>query len=136
MIAQNDNMVSINSAIQVDLMGQVNAEVVKGMQFSGVGGQVDFIRGATMSKGGRAIIALPSTAAGGKISKIVPFIDHGAVVTTPRTEIDYVVTEYGIAKLWGRSLKERARELISIAHPDFRPMLAEEYEKRFGRPLD
>ena len=67
---------------------------------------------------------------------IVPFIDHGAVVTTPRTEIDYVVTEYGIAKLWGRSLKERARELISIAHPDFRPMLAEEYEKRFGRPLD
>lgn len=135
-IAQNDNMVSINSAIQVDLMGQVNAEVVKGMQFSGVGGQVDFIRGATMSKGGRAIIALPSTAAGGKISKIVPFIDHGAVVTTPRTEIDYVVTEYGIAKLWGRSLKERARALISIAHPDFRPMLAEEYEKRFGRPLD
>lgn len=135
-IAQNDNMVSINSAIQVDLMGQVNAEVVKGMQFSGVGGQVDFIRGATMSKGGRAIIALPSTAAGGKISKIVPFIDHGAVVTTPRTEIDYVVTEYGIAKLWGRSLKERARALISIAHPDFRPMLAEEYERRFGRPLD
>ena len=106
------------------------------MQFSGVGGQGDFIRGATMSKGGRAIIALPSTAAGGKISKIVPFIDHGAVVTTPRTEIDYVVTEYGIAKLWGRSLKERARALISIAHPDFRPMLAEEYEKRFGRPLD
>ena len=80
-------------------------------------------------RGGRAIIALPSTAAGGKISKIVPFIDHGAVVTTPRTEIDYVVTEYGIAKLWGRSLKERARALISIAHPDFRPMLAEEYEK-------
>ena len=89
-----------------------------------------------MSKGGRAIIALPSTTAGGKISKIVPFIDHGAVVTTPRTEIDYVVTEYGIAKLWGRSLKERARALISIAHPDFRPMLAEEYENRFGRPLD
>ena len=134
-IAQNDNMVSINSAIQVDLMGQINAEVVKGMQFSGVGGQVDFIRGATMSKGGRAIIALPSTAAGGKISKIVPFIDHGAVVTTPRTEINYVVTEYGIAQLWGRSLKERAKALIAIAHPDFREGLAEEYERRFHEKL-
>ena len=134
-IAQNDNMVSINSAIQVDLMGQVNAEVVKGMQFSGVGGQVDFIRGATMSKGGRAIIALPSTAAGGKISKIVPFIDHGAVVTTPRTEINYVVTEYGIAQLWGRSLRERAKALIAIAHPDFQAELAEEYERRFHEKL-
>ena len=134
-IAKNDNMVSINSAIQVDLMGQVNAEVVKGMQFSGVGGQVDFIRGATMSKGGRAIIALPSTAAGGKISKIVPFIDHGAVVTTPRTEINYVVTEYGIAQLWGRSLRERAKALIAIAHPDFRAELAEEYERRFHEKL-
>ena len=134
-IAKNDNMVSINSAIQVDLMGQVNAEVVKGMQFSGVGGQVDFIRGATMSKGGRAIIALPSTAAGGKISKIVPFIDHGAVVTTPRTEINYVVTEYGIAQLWGRSLRERAKALIAIAHPDFQAELAEEYERRFHEKL-
>lgn len=135
-IAQNDNMVSINSAIQIDLMGQVNAEVVKGMQFSGVGGQVDFIRGATMSKGGRAIIALPSTAAGGKISKIVPFIDHGAVVTTPRTEINYVVTEYGIAQLWGRSLKERAKALIAIAHPNFRAELTEEYARRFGETLE
>ena len=130
-IAQNDNVVSINSAIQVDLMGQVNAEVVKGMQFSGVGGQVDFIRGARMSKGGRSIIALPSTAAGGKISKIVPFIDHGACITTPRTEVDYIVTEYGIAHLWGKTLRERARALISIAHPDFREELAAEYEKRF-----
>ena len=135
-IAQNDNMVSINSAVQVDLMGQVNAEVVKGMQFSGVGGQVDFIRGATMSKGGRAIIALPSTAAGGKISKIVPFIDHGAVVTTPRTEVNYVVTEYGIAQLWGKSLRERAKALIAIAHPDFREELAEEYERRFHEKLN
>ena len=135
-IAKNDNVVSINSCIQVDLMGQVASESIGLRQFSGVGGQVDFIRGATMSKGGRAIIALPSTAAGGKISKIVPFIDHGAVVTTPRTEIDYVVTEYGIAKLWGRSLKERARALISIAHPDFRPMLAEEYENALAEPLD
>lgn len=130
-IAQNDNVVSINSAIQVDLMGQINAEVVKGMQFSGVGGQVDFIRGARMSKGGRSIIALPSTAAGGKISKIVPFIDHGACITTPRTEVDYIVTEYGIAHLWGKTLRERAKALIAIANPDFREELAAEYEKRF-----
>lgn len=135
-IAQNDNLVSINSAIQVDLMGQINAEVVKGMQFSGVGGQVDFIRGAAMSKGGRAIIALPSTAAGGKISKIVPFLDHGACVTTPRTEVNYVVTEYGIAHLWGKTLRERAKALIAIAHPDFRAGLAEEYEKRFAEKLE
>lgn len=135
-IAQNDNLVSINSAIQVDLMGQVNAEVVKGMQFSGVGGQVDFIRGARMSKGGRAIIALPSTAAGGKISKIVPFIDHGACITTPRTEVDYVVTEYGIAHLWGKTLRERAKALIAVAHPDFRTELAEEYKTRFGEELN
>lgn len=135
-IAKNDNMVSINSAIQVDLMGQINAEVVKGMQFSGVGGQVDFIRGATMSKGGRAIIALPSTAAGGKISKIVPFIDHGACITTPRTEVNYVVTEYGIAQLWGKTLRERAKALIAIAHPDFREELAEEYERRFFEKLN
>ncbi len=135
-IALNDNMVSINSAIQVDLLGQINAEVVKGMQFSGVGGQVDFIRGARMSKGGRAIIALPSTAAGGKISKIVPFLDHGACVTTPRTEVDYVVTEYGIAHLWGKTLRERAKALIAIAHPDFREGLAEEYEKRFFEKLN
>lgn len=135
-IAQNDNMVSINSAIQVDLMGQVNAEMLRGKQFSGVGGQVDFIRGATMSKGGRAIIALPSTAAGGKISKIVPFLDDGAAVTTPRGEVDYIVTEYGIAHLWGKTLRERARALIAIAHPDFRDMLAAEYEKRFFEPLE
>lgn len=130
-IAQNDNVVSINSCIQVDLMGQVNAEVVKGMQFSGVGGQVDFVRGANMSKGGRAIMALPSTAAGGTISKIVPFLDHGAAVTTLRTEVNYVVTEYGIAQLWGKTLRERAKALIAIAHPDFREGLQAEYEKRF-----
>ena len=116
-------------------MGQANAEVVKGMQFSGVGGQVDFIRGANMSKGGRAIMALPSTAAKGNISKIVPFLDHGAVVTTGRAEINYVVTEYGIAQLWGKTLRERAKELIAIAHPDFREELKEEYERRFREKL-
>lgn len=134
-ISQNDNVVSINSCIQVDLMGQANAEVVKGMQFSGVGGQVDFIRGANMSKGGRAIMALPSTAAKGTISKIVPFLDYGAVVTTGRAEINYVVTEYGIAQLWGKTLRERAKELIAIAHPDFREELKEEYERRFHEKL-
>ena len=131
----NDNMVSINSCIQVDLAGQINAEVVKGMQFSGVGGQVDFIRGARMSKGGRSIIALPSTAAKGTISKIVPFLDHGAYVTTSRMDVDYIVTEYGIAHLWGKTLRERAKALIAIAHPDFRAGLAEEYKARFGEEL-
>ena len=134
-IAQNDNVVSINSCIQVDLMGQVNAEVVKGMQFSGVGGQVDFVRGANMSKGGRAIMALPSTAAKGTVSKIVPFLDRDAAVTTLRTEVNYIVTEYGIARLWGKTLRERAKELIAIAHPNFREELKEEYERRFHEKL-
>lgn len=134
-ISQNDNVVSINSCIQIDLMGQVNAEMVKGMQFSGVGGQVDFIRGARMSKGGRAIMALPSAAAGGKISKITPFLDQGAPVSTPRTEVNYVVTEYGIAQLWGKTLRERARALIEIAHPNFREVLKEEYTRRFFEKL-
>ena len=105
------------------------------MQFSGVGGQVDFIRGARMSKGGRSIIALPSTAAKGTISKIVPFLDHGAYVTTSRMDVDYIVTEYGIAHLWGKTLRERAKALIAIAHPDFRAGLAEEYKARFGEEL-
>ena len=134
-ISQNDNVVSINSCIQVDLMGQANAEVVKGMQFSGVGGQIDFIRGANMSRGGRAIMALPSTAANGTISKIVPFLDHGAPVTTGRAEINYVVTEYGIAQLWGKTLRERAREMIAIAHPDYREELKAEFERKYFEKL-
>ena len=130
-ISQNDNMVSINSCIQVDLMGQVVSESIGLKQFSGVGGQVDFVRGATMSQGGRAIIAMVSTAAGGKVSRIVPFVDHGAAITTSRTDVNYVVTEYGIAKLKGKSLRERARALIEIAHPSFRDELKAEYENRF-----
>jgi 4-hydroxybutyrate CoA-transferase len=130
-IARNDNMVSINSCIQVDLMGQVVSTSVGLRQISGVGGQVDFVRGANMSKNGRVVIAIPSTAGGGKISKIVPFIDEGAAVTTSRYDVNYVVTEYGIACLKGKTLRERARELISIAHPDFRGDLAAEYERRF-----
>lgn len=130
-IAQNDNLVSINSCVQVDLMGQVVSTSVGLKQISGVGGQVDFVRGANMSKGGRTIMAMPSTAAKGTVSKIVPLIDEGAAVTTSRYDVNYVVTEQGIAELKGRTLRERARALIGIAHPDFRAPLIEEYEKRF-----
>ena len=130
LIAQNENMVSINSCVQIDLMGQVASETIGLTQISGTGGQVDFIRGAARSKGGRAIIAMPSTVKG-KTSKIVPVLDAGAAVTTCRCDVDYVVTEYGIAQLKGRTLRERARALIGIAHPDFRQALIEAFEARF-----
>ena len=107
-ICQNDNLVSINSCVQVDLMGQVVSTCVGLRQISGVGGQVDFVRGANMSRGGRTIMAMPSTAAKGTISKIVPLIDEGAAVTTSRYDVNYVVTEYGIAQLKGKTLRERA----------------------------
>lgn len=130
-ICQNDNVVSINSCVEVDLMGQVCSESVGAKQISGVGGQVDFVRGANMSKNGKTIMAMPSTAAKGKISKIVPTLTDGAVVTTSRCDVNYVVTEYGIAQLHGRTLKQRAKALIEIAHPSFRDGLKEEFEKRF-----
>lgn len=130
-ICQNDNVVSINSCVEVDLMGQVCSESVGMTQISGVGGQVDFVRGANMSRGGKTIMAMPATAAKGTISKIVPFLAHGAAVTTSRNDVDYVVTEYGIAKLHGRTLKERAQQLIAIAAPEFREGLQAEYDKRF-----
>ena len=130
-IAQNDNLISINSAIQVDLMGQVNSETIGNKQFSGTGGQVDFVRGAAMSKGGKSIIALPSTAAKGTISKIVFNLDNGSAVTTLRNDVDYVVTEYGVAKLKGRSLRERAKALIAISHPNFRESLMKEALEKF-----
>ena len=129
-IAQNDNLISINSCVQVDLMGQVASETIGPKQISGVGGQVDFVRGASASKGGVSIMAMPSTVKG-KVSKIVPLLDEGAAVTTSRNDIDYVVTEYGVAALKGRTLRQRARALIEIAHPDFRDGLKAEYEKRF-----
>jgi len=131
-VAQNNKMVCINSAIQVDFMGQVNAESIGLTQFSGVGGQVDFVRGANMSKDGISIMAMSSTAAKGKISKIVPILDEGAAVTTGRNDVNYVVTEYGIAQLKGKSLRQRARALINIAHPYFRNDLILEFEKRFN----
>ena len=132
-IARNDNMVSINSCVQVDLMGQIASESIGLTQISGTGGQVDFIRGAARSKGGRSIIAMPSTVKG-KISKIVPFLDPGAAVTTCRCDADYVVTEYGVAHLKGHTLRDRARALIEIAHPSFRPELKAEFERRFSTP--
>jgi Acetyl-CoA hydrolase len=130
-IARNDNLISINSCVQVDLMGQVVSTSVGLKQISGVGGQVDFVRGANMSKGGKTIMAMPSTAAKGKVSKIVPLIDEGASVTTSRYDVNYVVTEYGIAQLKGKTLRERAQALITIAHPDFRPELIQAFEERF-----
>lgn len=135
-ISKNDNMVSINSCIQIDLMGQIDAETVGFTQVSGVGGQIDFIRGTNLSKNGRSIIAISSTAANGKISKIVPILDRGAAVTTTRNEVDYVVTEYGIARLKGKNLRDRARELIKIAHPNFREDLKLEYKTRFKEEFD
>ncbi len=134
-IMKNNKMVSINSALQVDLMGQVCAEAIGLKQFSGVGGQVDYIRGVSMAEDGKAIIAMPSTAAKGKLSRIVPFLDHGSCVTTSRNDVEYIVTEYGIANLRGKSLKQRAKELISIAHPDFKDELAKEYKERFKESL-
>ncbi len=131
-IAKNDNVVSINSCLQVDLLGQVVSDTVGLNQFSAVGGQVDFVRGATMSKGGRSIIAMPSTAKKGLISRIVPLITEGSAVTTPRNDVNYVVTEFGVAQLKGKTLKERAKALIKIAHPKFRPHLIIEYRKRFN----
>ena len=131
-IAQNDNMVSVNSCLQVDLQGQVVSDTIGLTQFSGVGGQVDFVRGATMSKGGRSIIAMPSTAKGGTVSRIVPVITEYSAVTTTRNDVNYIVTEYGIAQLKGKTMKERARALISIAHPNFRAALCNDFLERFN----
>jgi len=128
-IGRHDNMVSINSALQVDFMGQVNAEMIGRNQFSGVGGQVDFVRGASRSKGGKSIIALPSTAARGTLSRIAPALDAGAAVSTSRNDVHYIVTEFGAADLRGKSIRERAMALIGIAHPDFREELKREFEK-------
>jgi len=122
-IARNDHMVAINSALAVDLTGQVAADTIGGRFFSGIGGQVDFIRGASRSRGGRPIIALPSTAKGGKVSRICPALEEGAGVVTSRGDIHYVVTEYGVADLWGKNIRQRAGALIDIAHPDFRTEL-------------
>jgi acyl-CoA hydrolase len=124
-IRRNTRMTAINSAIQVDLSGQVCADSIGTRLYSGVGGQMDFMRGAALSPGGKAIIALPSTARSGGMSRIVPVLSEGAGVTTTRAHVQYVVTEYGTAYLHGRSIRERARALIDIAHPDFREELSD-----------
>jgi 4-hydroxybutyrate CoA-transferase len=125
-IGQIDNVVAINSAIQVDLMGQVVADSMGPQQFTGIGGQVDFVRGANRSRGGKAIIALPSTAKGGTVSRIVAKISDGAAVTTMRADVDYVVTEHGVAHLKGKTLSERAHALLQIADPNFRDQIVDE----------
>ncbi len=119
-IAQNDKMIAINSAIEVDLTGQVSADSIGPRFYSGVGGQVDFVRGAARSRGGKPIIALPATARDGKESRIVAQLKPGAGVTTSRNDVHYVVTEYGVAQLHGKSIRDRACELIKIAAPQFR----------------
>ena len=125
-IAQNERMVAINAAIQVDLTGQVCADSIGPRMYSGAGGQVDFIRGAVRSKGGLPIIACQSTAKGGTVSRIVPMLTAGSGVVTTRNDVHYVVTEYGVAALYGKSIRQRAQALIAIAHPDFQEDLEEE----------
>ncbi len=129
-IRRNPKVTAINSAIEVDLTGQICADSIGIYQFSGVGGQMDFIRGASLSEGGKPIIAMPSLTNKG-VSKITPFLKPGASVTTTRAHVHYVVTEYGVVNLFGKGLKERARELISIAHPDHREALEIEAFNRF-----
>jgi acyl-CoA hydrolase len=124
-------MVAINSAIEVDLTGQVVADSIGRRFYSGVGGQMDFIRGAALAPEGRAIIALPATAAGGRVSRIVPAIQEGAGVVTTRAHVRTVVTEWGVADLFGKSVRERARALIGIAHPDFRAELTARAERLY-----
>ena len=120
-IAKNDNVVSVNACLEVDLLGQVNADSVGNYFYSGIGGQVDFVRGANMSKGGQSFLSLPSTALKGTVSTIVPKLQRP--VTTSRHDVRSIVTEYGIADLYGKTLRERAQALINIAHPDFREEL-------------
>lgn len=130
-IARNDNVVSINSALEIDLTGQVVSDTIGYRQYSGSGGQADFVRGAAWSRGGRSIITMYSTAAGGTISRIRPHISEGAVVVTARTDVHYVVTEYGIADLRGKSVAERAQALIAVAHPDFRADLKRDFRRLY-----
>lgn len=129
LIAQHHNMVAINSALEIDLTGQATAESIGKIFYSGIGGQADFMRGTALSRRGKTILAIPSTAQNNKVSRIAPFLKEGAGVTLNRGDIHYVVTEYGTAYLKGKSIRERTMELISIAHPKFQPWLIEEAKK-------
>lgn len=128
-IAQHPKFVSVNAALEVDFFGQVCAESIGTRHVSGSGGQVDYVRGATQSEGGKSFIAFPSTAKGGTISRIRATLTPGAIVTTSKNDVDYIVTEYGVAKLRGKSLSQRAKALISIAHPKFREELTAQAKK-------
>lgn len=134
-IAQNDNMVSINQALEIDLLGQAASESIGTKQYSGIGGQLDYLRGASMARNGRPILVLPSTAKNGTISRITCTMKTGTPLTDTRNDIHYVVTEYGIANLFCKTTEERARALISIAHPDYRAELRRQYKEVFGRSL-
>ncbi|MDZ7691764.1 MAG: acetyl-CoA hydrolase/transferase C-terminal domain-containing protein [Balneolaceae bacterium] len=129
-IRKNPKVTAINSAVEVDLTGQICADSIGTRQYSGVGGQMDFIRGASLSKGGKPIIALPSTTSKG-ISRIVPYLKQGAGVVTTRAHVHYVITEYGVANLYGKNMSQRAKALINIAHPDHREELEEKAYDRF-----
>jgi len=131
-VAQNERMVAVNSAIEIDLTGQVCSDSIGSKIYSGFGGQVDFIRGAGYSKGGLPIIALPSSARDGKVSRIVPELKPAAGVVTSRADVHYVVTEYGVASLHGKNLTQRAEALIAVAHPNFRAELEEHFRKRMA----
>ena len=130
-IALNDNMISINSIIQVDLLGQCNAEFLAGFEYSGTGGQLDYVRGAYNSRGGKSILAFYSTARKGQVSRVVPRLDSGAVITTPRMDVHYLVTEHGAVNLKGKSTRDRALDIISLAHPRFRDSLIREAENMY-----
>jgi len=128
-IAQHENMTAINTGLEIDLTGQATAESIGRTFYSGIGGQADFMRGAVMAKNGKTILAIQATAEQGRVSRIVPFLAEGAGASLIRGDIHYVVTEYGIAYLHGKNIRERAMALIAIAHPDFRPWLIEEARK-------
>jgi itaconate CoA-transferase len=128
-IAANDNMISINSTLEVDLLGQCNSEYLGGFEFSGTGGQLDYVRGAFNSKGGKSIIAFYSTTHHGEVSRVVPRFAAGTVTTTPRMDTHYLVTEYGAVNLMGKSTCERAMEIVKLAHPKFRDGLTAEARK-------
>ena len=134
LIRRNPKVTAINSAIEIDLTGQICADTIGNRQYSGVGGQMDFIRGASLSQDGKPIFAMTAATAKG-ISKITPYLKKGAGVTTTRAHVHYVVTEYGVANLFGKNLKQRAKELIEIAHPEHREMLEREAFDRFGSSL-
>jgi len=135
-IAQQDKMIAINSAVEVDITGQINAETLGSIQISGVGGQMEYAMGALHSKGGKYIVAMPSTAAKGTISRISAYLTKGASVSVPRHQADYIITEYGIASLRGKNNRQRAKALIEIAHPDFREQIEREARERHDIHLD